>query len=156
MLVIDQAVKAWARHTFGDNLSALGGKPFPGFFELTLTYNDGIAFGMFQRHGVLLAPIAIGMSAAAIWYVVTHKREPLIVHLAMAFLTAGALGNLYDRLVLHKVTDMFYFRAINFPVFNVADACITVAACLLIVTWGLDALRRPESAPAVAADGPTS
>ena len=47
---------------------------------------------------------------------------------AMGLLASGALGNLYDRLFDRRgVTDMFWFRAINFPVFNVADACITVA-----------------------------
>lgn len=55
----------------------------------------------------------------------------MIVTLGM--LAAGAIGNLIDRLWMGKVTDMFWFRLINFPVFNVADACITVSAILLAI-----------------------
>jgi signal peptidase II len=64
----------------------------------------------------------------------------------MGLLAAGALGNLFDRVAFGKVTDMFYFRAINFPVFNVADACITIAAGLLIYLWTVEALAKPKPA----------
>jgi signal peptidase II len=49
----------------------------------------------------------------------------------MALLCAGAIGNLIDRLALGRVTDMFWLRFIDFPVFNVADVCITIAGVLL-------------------------
>jgi len=143
-IVVDQAVKAWARHVFADNLAALSGAPLPGSFEFTLTYNEGIAFGMFPGHGVFLAPVAILMSGGAIWYSFKHPREPVLAHVAMGLLAAGALGNLYDRLAHGKVTDMFYFRLINFPVFNVADSCITVAAVLLVYLWSVEALVKPK------------
>ena len=145
-IILDQAVKVWARHVLGDNLSVLGGKPFPGFFEITLTDNKGIAFGLLQGHGVLLAPVAILMSGGAMWYSHRHPHDPALAQAAMGLLAAGALGNLFDRLAWGKVTDMFYFRAINFPVFNVADACITVAAALLIYLWTVEAMAKPKPA----------
>jgi signal peptidase II len=46
---------------------------------------------------------------------------------------AGALGNLYDRIAYRYVVDFLYLH--HWPVFNVADSCITVGACLL--AWGL-------------------
>jgi lipoprotein signal peptidase len=52
----------------------------------------------------------------------------------MALLCAGALGNLIDRIWDKRVTDMFWFRAIDFPVFNVADVCITAAGVMLGVS----------------------
>lgn len=143
-VVVDQVVKAWARHVFKDNLAALHGLPFPKFFELTLTYNEGIAFGMFQGHGVFLAPVAVLMSGGAVYYSVRHPRDPKLSHVAVGLLAAGALGNLVDRILNGKVTDMFYFRAINFPVFNVADSCITVAAILLIYLWSMEAMSKPK------------
>ncbi|MHB8636943.1 MAG: signal peptidase II [Fimbriimonadaceae bacterium] len=146
-IVLDQVIKAWARHTFADNLAVLHSAPFPGVFEFTLTYNEGIAFGMFQGHGVLLAPVAILMSVGSVWYSVRHPHDPALAHVAMGLLAAGALGNLYDRLAFGKVTDMFYFRAINFPVFNVADSCITIAAGLLIYLWSVEAMVKPKPAP---------
>ena len=146
-ILLDQALKAWARHVFDANLAALHSGPFPGFFEFTLTYNEGIAFGMFQGHGKFLAPVAILMSGGAVWYSLRHPRDPALAHVAMGLLAAGALGNLYDRMFLGKVTDMFYFRAINFPVFNVADSCITIAAVLLIYLWSVEAMVKPKPAP---------
>lgn len=150
MVVLDQLIKAWARHTFSGNLAALGGWPAPGTFELTLTYNRGIAFGFLQGQGVLLTPIALIMAGLAAWYSWKTPRGHAFVHVAMGLLAAGALGNLYDRLAFGKVTDIFYFRAINFPVFNLADACITVAAIMLMVVWGMEAARDiagPAEAP---------
>lgn len=147
-IIVDQAVKAWARHEFRDNLNAMHGGPFPRFFELTLTYNEGIAFGLFQGHGVFLAPVAVLMSAGAVWYSVRHPGDPVLAHAAMGLLAAGAIGNLYDRITLGHVTDMFYFRVINFPVFNVADSCITIAAVLLIYLWSIEALVKPKPATA--------
>jgi signal peptidase II len=53
---------------------------------------------------------------------------------------------------------MFWFRLINFPVFNVADSCITVSTILLVITWWRDAIKHPTptSAPAgpIAAQDP--
>ena len=93
--------------------------------------------------------MAIAIAAGATWYSAKHTHEGPLSHVAMGLLASGALGNLYDRIVFGKVTDMFWFRAINFPVFNVADACITIATILLIFTWWRDAAR--ESAKPVAA-----
>ena len=114
-IILDQAIKAWARHAFADNLAALHSGPFPGFFEFTLTYNEGIAFGMFQGHGVFLAPVAVLMSGGAMWYSHRHPRDPILAHVAMGLLAAGALGNLYDRVMYGKVTDMFYFPGHQLP-----------------------------------------
>ena len=51
----------------------------------------------------------------------------------MVLIISGALGNLYDRVIQHYVIDFMYFKAINFPVFNVADIYITVGAVILII-----------------------
>lgn len=155
MIILDQLVKAWARQTFSDNLAAMQGRPFPGIFEFTLTYNRGIAFGLFQGHGVMLTPVAILMAAMAAFYAYKVPRGHLGVQVSMGLLAAGALGNLIDRLFEGRVTDIFYFRLINFPVFNIADACITVAAILLVIYWsfepGKSKKKEPSpSAPAVA------
>ena len=124
-----------------------GGKPWPGIFELTLTYNQGIAFGMFDGHGKFLSPIAIIIAAGATWYSLKHPDESWPSHLAMGLIGAGSIGNLIDRVWLGKVTDMFWFRLINFPVFNVADSCITVAVCILIIIWWREALKDKAQVP---------
>ncbi len=167
-LFLDQATKAWARGAFTEHEAP--GFPWPGVFELTLTYNKGIAFGMLQGAGVFLAPIAIAIAVAAWMYSHRNNGEGAMSHTAMSLLASGALGNLYDRIALGKVTDIFWFRAVSFPVFNVADTCITIAAGLLILKWSSEFFAEkakqdegpPESppgpseiAPSETAPGPT-
>jgi signal peptidase II len=132
-IILDQSTKFWARSTFAPRESP--GLPWPGVFEFTLTYNEGIAFGMLQGFGLFLAPIAIAIAVAAYAHSKRHPEDSAWMHVAMGLLAGGALGNLWDRLVYRKVTDMFWFRAIDFPVFNIADSCITIAATILIVHW---------------------
>ena len=144
MLGLDQLVKAWVRGAVPVH-GSLGGKPFPGIFEITLTYNEGIAFGMLQGMGPLLAPVAVVIAIASAWYSFRHPEEFWLSHVAMGLLASGALGNLYDRVVAHKVTDMFWFRLIDFPVFNIADSCITVATVLLMISWWRDAAKLKTS-----------
>lgn len=150
MVLIDQLVKAWVRGAMPEH-GSLSGLPWPGVFELKLTYNKGVAFGLFQGAGRFLAPIAVAIAAGAAWYSMRHPRESVMIHTAMGLLAAGAIGNLYDRLTDRegRVTDMFWFRPIDFPVFNVADACITVATFMLILFWWKDAAK--ESRPVLAA-----
>lgn len=142
-LALDQATKAWARSAFAEHESP--GFPWPGVFELTLTYNKGIAFGMLQGAGVFLAPIAVAIAVAAWMYSHRNDGDGPLSHSAMALLASGALGNLYDRVFLGQVTDLFWFRLINFPVFNIADTCITVAAGLLIIKWSREFFAEKRS-----------
>ena len=51
----------------------------------------------------------------------------------LLFFIAGAIGNFIDRVVHKYVIDFFYFKLINFPIFNVADIYVTVAAFFMIV-----------------------
>jgi signal peptidase II len=55
------------------------------------------------------------------------------LHVALVFIAGGAIGNLIDRLRLNYVVDFFYFKIINFPVFNVADIYVTCAAAALVI-----------------------
>ncbi len=141
LVALDQGVKAWSRNAADLTSNRTFLTLWPGVFELRLTFNQGIAFGWFQGGGVFLAPIAVAIAGGAVWYNLRNPYESRWAHASAALLAAGALGNLYDRLFQHQVTDMFYFRLIDFPVFNVADACITVAACMLIVSWIREAMQ---------------
>jgi signal peptidase II len=53
----------------------------------------------------------------------------------LALILGGALGNLWDRIVIGKVVDflLFHYGAWSWPAFNVADSAITVGAALLIL-----------------------
>lgn len=152
-LILDQLVKGWARAALnnGDffantevigNLSPL---PWPGVFELKLIYNRGVAFGLLDGKGYLMAPVGILIAGFCLWYSGKMPARPRLPHVALALVASGAVGNLIDRVWKQKVTDMFWFRAIDFPVFNIADACISVGVVLLFIAGFLPGALPAET-----------
>ena len=62
-----------------------------------------------------------------------HTKHFLPLRICLVAIVAGAIGNMIDRVTLHYVIDFFYFKLINFPIFNVADIYATCASILLII-----------------------
>ena len=130
LLLLDQIVKVYA-------IQRLKGAPHVEvlpFFNLAYVENRGCAWGMFQGQVWPLAVFAIIAFAFLVW-----KRKSVFPSgawgwVAEHLLYAGILGNLIDRLHYRFVVDMFDFHwgVHHFPCFNVADACITVSAAILI------------------------
>ena len=130
-LIVDQISKAWVRENF--SVGEAWGYPWPGVFELTLSYNHGVAFGLFQGFGNLFVPLALFV---AIWLLIHSYKHPelkLDMKVASGIVAAGAVGNMIDRVWLGKVTDMLWFRLINYPVFNIADSLICVGTGIFIL-----------------------
>ena len=74
--------------------------------------------------------------AAIIWfylYRIPSDRHFFWLNLMIAIFISGAIGNLIDRMIHNYVIDFFYFKLINFPIFNVADIYVTVAAIAVVV-----------------------
>ena len=115
----------------------------PDWLKLTYAENLGIAFSVkfLPPSGLLLLTIAI--SVGVILFVWKSKnRTPLFIT-AFALILGGGVGNLTDRILLGHVVDFIHFdlwqgiilgRSLSlWPIFNVADSCITIGACMLIV-----------------------
>jgi signal peptidase II len=117
-----------------------------GIFHLTYVKNVGAAFGLLPGY----QPIFIATSCVvlivigAYWRRARPKSWPIVI--ALGLIAGGAVGNLIDRAVLGRVTDIFDFTLIDFPVFNIADTAIVVGVGILIA-WLLFA-----PAPARAGD----
>ncbi len=94
-------------------------------------YNSGAAFGMFQSGGMIFTVLAFIVIGAIIYYYPRVETEDWTLKLAMGLQLAGASGNLIDRLLMGKVTDFISIGA--FPVFNVADASITIGVIVLLL-----------------------
>lgn len=116
----------------------------PGFFYITYVKNTGAAWSMLSGQRVFLSLI----SAAAVIGMLyalhqQHKKGQKLTCIALALMIAGAIGNLIDRLALGYVRDFlnFYIFGYDFPVFNVADICLTIGVGLLI----LAALIEPDN-----------
>ena len=110
--------------------------PLTPFFNVVLTWNRGVSFGLFNQEGALstwglpiLALVIVGFLAA--WLL---KAETRIVVLGVGGVIGGALGNLIDRVNYGAVVDFldFYVAGYHWPAFNVADAAISVGAAALV------------------------
>ncbi|MDO5590543.1 MAG: signal peptidase II [Lachnospiraceae bacterium] len=104
-------------------------------FELDYLENRGAAFGMLQNKQILfiLCVALISIFVVVFYKNVSLSRHFLPLRVCAILIMAGAIGNVIDRIFRHYVVDFFYFSLINFPVFNVADIYVTVAAILLIL-----------------------
>ena len=95
-------------------------------------YNTGAAFGMFKDASMILTVLAFFVIGAILFYYPQVEKDDWLLRLALSLQLGGALGNLVDRLTIGHVTD--FISVGSFPVFNVADASITIGAVLLFLS----------------------
>lgn len=136
VVLLDQWVKYLTVTKIADGRIVL----WENVFELVYVKNNGMAWGMFQNMQwlfVVITPIVLGL---IVWFYLKMPYEKKFVPMRVltVMLTGGAIGNLLDRMFRGEfckghVVDMFYFKAIDFPVFNVADSFICVSFVLLAV-----------------------
>ncbi len=129
--VLDLASKQLAVNRLAD-----GDVPVLGdWFVLHLTRNPGAAFSTGTDFTFYLTLLAIAASCVVLWF--GRKVGSRWWAVGLGLLLGGVLGNLTDRLLrepepLHgHVVDMFMVP--NFPVFNVADICINIAAAVIVL-----------------------
>lgn len=109
---------------------------FPGF-DLLLVYNTGAAFSFLSEVGGwqrwILAGISLFVSVGISLWLWRLPRQQVMLGMALTLVLGGALGNLYDRVVLGHVIDFIsvYFRDWRFATFNIADSAISIGAALL-------------------------
>jgi signal peptidase II len=131
IVAIDQLTKIWAVAALSDGPTRLIGETV----ELELTRNGGGAFSRFQGMTSVLAIAAIFVTFVLARVLRGMTDRVLVV--ALTLVLGGALGNLVDRFV--RAPGFLRGHVIDFvsvgwwPVFNVADSCITIGAVLLIV-----------------------
>lgn len=106
-----------------------------GVLEFNYLENKGAAFGMLQNQKIFFVFIAVLFIAAIVFVLIKAPNENKYIklHILLSLICAGAIGNMIDRLRLDYVVDFIYFSLINFPIFNVADICVTVSTILLII-----------------------
>lgn len=133
LILIDQFTKIWA---LADLRGSFGISLIPGVFELQYLENRGAAFGILQDHQELFLLITI-VAAVFLTYLyikIPEEKKYAPLRVCYVLLMAGAIGNMIDRAIRGYVVDFFYFKLIDFPIFNVADIYVTVTMiCLLIL-----------------------
>lgn len=119
----------------------------PGVLEITHFVNTGAAFSVLEGRTVLLAALSVLLLAALIVFFMRSPDLNTGARLALGILAGGGLGNLADRVVFGGVTDYIRLLFIPFPVFNLADICITCSILYLIfglLTGRLDPFAKHE------------
>lgn len=116
------------------------GRPVEVFswFNLTLQYNTGAAFsflsdaGGWQRY--FFTVVALVISAILVVWLYIMPREQRLLALSLGLILGGAVGNLWDRMVLGHVVDFIsvHYAGRYFPAFNIADSAISVGAACMI------------------------
>ncbi|HVA71199.1 MAG TPA: signal peptidase II [Acidimicrobiales bacterium] len=124
--VLDSLTKVWARRALATHAVHV-----VGFVWWRLQYNAGVSFSI-DRSGPLVATIATVLVALAVVAVGVRARRGAPA-LGFGLLIGGGLANVIDRLAAtpHRVTD--FIAVSSFPVFNLADAAITVGFVVLLV-----------------------
>lgn len=132
LVAIDQWTKAKVQGTipYGEDVVII-----PGFFDLTYVTNTGAAFSMFEGMGMWFF-IGLTLIVLAVMIYYFFKTDDIRLEWCLALIAAGAIGNLIDRIRFGYVRDFFLFYIFGkpFPVFNVADICVTCGCILLFVT----------------------
>lgn len=108
---------------------------FDGVFELHYLENRGAAFGMLQNQKILFVTIAV-VILLIIGYLLLklpRNKHYFILEILVVLIAAGAIGNMIDRVQFNYVVDFFYFKLIDFPIFNVADIYVSVSCVLLAI-----------------------
>lgn len=142
VLLLDQISKLWLLHYFygkviGIELLFVNPRPVTSFFDLTVVWNYGISYGLFQQHSDLgrwvLTAFKIG---AAIFLTFWLRKSASRAEAAgIGMIIGGAIGNAIDRILHGAVFDFAHFHIGNFSwyVFNIADAGIVVGVGLMLL-----------------------
>ncbi|MBM6753981.1 signal peptidase II [Lactobacillus alvi] len=104
----------------------------PGLLGLTNLRNSGAAWSILAGQQFLFFILTI-VAIAVILYLMRRYRQNQGMMIALSLILAGAIGNFIDRLIHGYVVDMFETLFINFPVFNVADTCLTLGVIYLVI-----------------------
>lgn len=129
LLIIDQITKfaVRSRMEIGETLPV-----FRGVLDFTYVQNRGAAFSLFQNSQLITVILPVITMIAGVLFLLHLRKKEKLAELGVLLIMSGGIGNLIDRTVMGFVTDMISVG--SFPVFNVADICVTVG-CAVLILW---------------------
>lgn len=132
ILILDQVTKAFISKTMsvGDSYSVI-----PGFLNITSHRNTGAAWGILSGKMSFFFIVTIIVLCLLIFFYIKEAKGNFWMQVAISLLFAGALGNFIDRMRNGEVVDFIdtYIFGYDFPIFNVADASLTVGVILILI-----------------------
>lgn len=154
-ILVDQVTKAYVVAHLARGESWMPVDAVEPYFRITHVRNSGAAFGIFPGGGQVFLVIAAVISLVILYFYRQLPGGVWLVRTALGLQLGGALGNVIDRLRLDfAVIDFFHVP--GFPVFNVADSCISVGVALLALAMLREEWRAHKNAPRAKAARPGS
>jgi signal peptidase II len=143
VLIADQLTKAWLVSFLAPGQRA---DVFGTYVRLVYSQNSGALFGLFRDQAVLFAFVSVGVVGMIIWFHGSAGRNTLL-SVALGLLLGGALGNMTDRFRFGYVVDFVDLGIgdLRWYTFNVADAAISCAILLLLLSAFLPARSKSSS-----------
>ena len=137
---VDHYTKDWILKAFKTSIhqgDVRGFYPVTEFFHLVLVYNRGVSFGFFNGLSIEIFWILTGIISFIALYLIFWlcKESSVAIRYSLALIIGGALGNIMDRVTRGAVVDFldFFWHDYHWPAFNIADACIVVGVCVLMI-----------------------
>lgn len=134
LLAADQASKLAL--IYGTHLRLTYPWPVLPFLDITVVWNRGISYGLFQQDSDAGRWILTGVKlvAAVVLFFWLRKAEDRLEAIGIGLIIGGAIGNAIDRVLHGAVFDFIHFHVGNFSwyVFNVADAAIVIGVVLMV------------------------
>jgi signal peptidase II len=144
LIVLDQWTKSLVRANLVLNEFWMPIEWLAPYLRIVNWHNTGAAFGIFQGMNSVFMVLAIVIILLILVYFPMIPEDDFFFRLALSLQMAGAAGNLIDRLYRGYVTD--FISVGRFPVFNVADSCITLGVVVLLIGMWIEE-RKIEDEP---------
>lgn len=145
-LVLDQVSKLAL--IYGTDLRLTYPWPLLPVFDLTVVWNYGISYGLFQQHTEWgrWGLVALKLGAAVVLTFWLRKAESRLEAAGIGLIIGGAVGNAIDRIVHGAVFDFAHVHVGSFSwyVFNIADAGIVVGVAFMLLAQLVNPAAAPE------------
>lgn len=110
----------------------------PGFINFVHVENKGAAWGIFAGRPIFLIIVAMVVMALYLtFYILKVKNlnghNSIIFMISVGLIAGGCVGNLVDRIFFGYVRDFINFQFFDFPVFNIADICVSISVVLMFI-----------------------
>lgn len=132
VIVCDQLTK-WLivqKMQYGESIEVI-----KNLFYITSHRNRGAAWGILQGQMWFFYLITIVVVVGLIYYIQKMAKKSVLLGVSLALMLGGAIGNFIDRVFRNEVVDFVntYIFNYNFPIFNIADASLSIGVILLII-----------------------
>lgn len=147
LIALDQWTKAIVRQNLDLGEMWMPLEWLSPYVRIVHWYNTGVAFGMFQDKNLLFSILALGISVFLIIFYPKLTEDDWFLRIALGMQLGGSLGNLIDRITIGHVTDFISMG--NFPVFNIADASISVGVAVMILGLWVEEKKEKQKKKAL-------